>query len=492
MNSNSSFRTANSGSQSVPQSIESANNASQQLALPTTAPQPSAPPIDDFIFKSENVFCLMGHGSYNSTEPKLYELKPNEFYAHSTKCGYVSIFPNNYFDYFIFNRPYIYIPTPFLPSYQTLNNSPIFKRTQQLYENRYQNRLQNNINTIHIDISSEAYKMYVPFSHKKRSKTITNDNYAYFSFFEIKSKDFTHPTNSVINYQGVEHNFIKDNYSIYAITWSGIVSSYQIEKYNAISNQLQEFANINSMLIDSFKIIDKYVITLLLPFTFVTVIPNEIKNVKYATMYNMKDRILPLFKSFFDLLDTMSSLSIIPINEFSTDYENATVMGIFNMSRTIKDVYSMIQTKRQTEDPILLINPLCRVKTNSSKNNTNQLQYESNNNTNIRSIRKTRKHTYNRLKQRAKQLYRTRGLRNTLKNLYGPTYKHVINKSTVSNLTGLSPNNVSSYINRLPEGEINWNTLESTPPPKNNRPKAMIVPLNNNYNVMPKASQSNS
>ena len=427
------------------------NSKENNLVVSGSAPLPSAPLVNDnAYFKNENVFCLMGHGAYNNTEPKFYKLAQNEFYANSTKCGFVAFFDREKLNQFIFTKYKIPIPVQFTSTYHTLNALPVFKNSQQAHYSKLRNN--QSITSNNVSISQNAFKMYVPFSHKTRTNTITNDIFYYFNTHKLKN--FTH--NDTITFGGKEHILPKDHYSIYTITWSGIVPSHSNDKISDID--LSEMNKTTNWIIDTFNITDPLIIPRTSPYVFVFIVPNPIFNSPYSTLHKNKDKISPLYKHFFDLLDTMSHLSIIPIKEFCLDYDNYTIGQIFNMNRPIKDIYEMIHSYKQNDEPILLINPLCRVKFNSTENNANQLQYESNENTNVRSIRKTRKHTYNALKKRAKRILKNKGLANTLKNIYGPTYRYLIDKELVSNLTNLPKNEVNAVVNKLPYGRIFNNT----------------------------------
>ncbi len=166
-----------------------ASDGSKRLSLPIppsrhTRKQSARPET----FRYDHIFQLAGHGS--SSYKDAYVLKDNEFYTTPTLCGYMSSLNTDMYFNFIQSSPTIYVPTPHSTSYFGNSNTSYLRATTK---QRHQIRL----NLYH---ERDAYKMYVPFTTHKDTKTVQNTSFNPLSWWKLNIEDLDTPRDLVFSY----------------------------------------------------------------------------------------------------------------------------------------------------------------------------------------------------------------------------------------------------------------------------------------------------
>jgi hypothetical protein len=426
------------------------------------------PDLDSEYFDNKRIFILVGHGIHFPVDQS-YKLKPNEFYASPTRCGFVTIASDLPWLIFAKSNPRIKIPTPESKSFYTLNyeNFP-FKKTKSIMSANLDPHTLMPLPGIEFNIETNAFKMYVPFSSKEKTRTIPDEIFQFFSFeskpdLQIRYREF--------DFNGKKYVSTKlGNYKIGTMTISGILSpNTDTIKFDEEFSYLQDESDKLLLSIGGFNRADiigmrkigkefnePYPVALPLLF----LLPEYGFSESIFNDYSVSDPLLDYCKR---VLNLMSSLSVIKIEEFIPNkYSFADVLD--TAMQPISKVFEMIRNKfpEDSSKPILLLNPLCRSIMNTPIINTiYNARQEIGNETNIRSITKNTKR-YKNFKNKTRRFAAANpNLNKIIPKLYGPVSKKVVNIATVANLTGLPENNIQQFLNSYGNNNI-INNLNGT------------------------------
>ncbi len=419
------------------------------------------PDPDSEYFDNKRIFILSGHGG-NNPEDTSYTLARNEFYAAPTRCGLTTFGAESQWFSFIRSNPRIEIPTSESKSFYTLNyeNFP-FKTTKSIIPNNLDPITKQILPGREANIETNSFKMYVPFSSKEKTHSIPNNLYSFFPFLRKQNLPITKPT---FNFNGKVYD--KSNFGkcmIGTLMISGILSPntdteifeeeferIQIES-NALLNAIGNYPSSRIIVRPQEEtiIINKFGKSKNIPYPMVNilfiVLPEYAFNKNILDDYSRSDPLLDYCKRAMNL---MSSLSVIPIEEFAPDKD--TFGGRLFAFQPISNVFKLIRKNLSTHfptninEPILLLNPLCRNTLNNAS--LNRILIE--NATNIRSLSKSRntKRYKNFRNKTRKFAAKNRNLRKIIPKLYGPVSKKVVNIPTVANLTNIPETNIQQFL----------------------------------------------
>ncbi len=442
---------------------------------------------DSEYFDNSRIFILAGHGIHFPVDQS-YKLKPNEFYASPTRCGFITIASDLPWLIFAKSNPRIKIPTPESKSFYTLNyeNFP-FKTTKSIMSTNLDLQTFLPLPGKEFDIETNAFKMYVPFSSKEKTRTIPDEIFQFFSFESKPHLEIRYRTFDFNGKTYVRTNL--GNYKIGTITISGILSpNTDTSKFDEEFSYLQDESDNLLLSIGGFsrkhiigirkigkKFNEPYPVALPLLF----LLPEYGFSESIFNDYSVSDPLLDYCKRVINL---MSSLSVIKIEEFIPNkYSFGDILD--TAMQPISKVFELIRNKfpEDNSKPMLLLNPLCRSIMKTLRTNTvNNSRQEIGNETSIRSITKNTKRYKNFKNKTRKFTAANPNLKKIIPKLYGPVGKKVVNIATVANLTGLPKNNIQQFLNSYGNNNIinNLNANMDTPaavnaPPTGRRKRRM-------------------
>ncbi len=415
--------------------------------------------LDEKYFDNENVFILSGH-SGNHPRDESYELKPHEFYASPARCGYLLYTSTSQFHEILNSDPKIKIPTPSSKTYYTLNYEHFpFKSTQSLHEEK------ENVST-NFEWESNAFKMYVPFSTKQKTKTIPNNKYVPFNYLITKNVIIP-DTIRYITVKNQEYDKTRlGNYFSFYLGISGLLNPNvdSRSKYAFTKKFLHDLPILEQ---ESIKLLrncgfSKEDIPIRGVMELFLLIPEYAFDKDIMDDYS-SDPLLDYCKKAIEtmfLLSTINLSQIIDANGTTLTFKN-----ILNYHIYISHVFDLLNehmyghlTTNNTKEPMLLINPLCRnYKLNNTNTSSNNIRRRNIiNQSNIRSISKSgNTKRYRNFRNKTRKLIKNRiNMNNIVNKLYGPVSKKVINVPMFSNVTGLKKNFIQNYLNEFNENNI--------------------------------------
>ncbi len=304
-------------------------------------------------FKYDHVFLLNGHGSDVEYELR-YKLKNNEFYANSTTCGRLGISSEAHHSERLnrfFSSSSIKIPKPNNSSYYSSNSNNIFSiDTTSKWNSK------NNDKTI---TEKDAYKIYVPFSKSILTQTIPITIYQYLSLHLANKWQAT------------------KNYSIVPIMFSGIINKQKFPKdINYIYNK-SDTCRIGRAFTQMFWYI----------FGNRPVPENHVKFYLIFDEDSLYDRYYsnkPIHIYNRQIIKEVSQFSFISLEEIilynlNKNFQPSPALPYLYNKRTIQnsnitwndiinelsiipipELYNLLREKLNDDDPIFIINPLCR------------------------------------------------------------------------------------------------------------------------------------
>jgi hypothetical protein len=418
---------------------------------------------DSEYFDNSRVFMLSGHGSHNPTDAS-YTLKENEFYASPTRCDYVTLGTESQWFIFAKSNPTIVIPTPESKSYYSLNyNNFPFRKMKSIKKTMVNIKTRRPLPGEEFEVETNAFKMYVPFSSKEKTRTIPNNIFTFFSFHPNHNLPIR---NSTFTFNGNVYDKSKfGNYIAGTLMISGILSPNtntevfedEFERIQVESNALlNAIGNYYPSMISSEGISHRISINnsgklrnQAYPHKFVLfiILPEYALNANVFNDYSILDPLLEYCKRAMNL---MASLSVISIDEFASS--KSTFGGRLFAQQPIINVFRLIRNNLLTRfptninKPILLLNPLCR---DTPDIIGPLVRGNIRNATNIRSLSKNRstKRYKNFRNKTRKFAAKNRNLKKIIPKLYGPISKKVVNVPTVANLTGIPESNIQTFLN---------------------------------------------
>ncbi len=420
---------------------------------------------DSEYFDNRRIFMLSGHGNQNPDDVS-YTLNNNEFYAAPARCGFVTMGSDLKWFSFLASNPKIKIPTSESKSFYTLNYEDFpFKTTKSIKNTNLNQITLMPLSGKTFNEETNAFKMYVPFSSKEKTKTIPNNIFTFFSFHSHKTKLPITKKDFIFNGKTYETAKL-GNYIAGTIMPSGILSpntdtkvfeeefdKLQVES-DALLNAIGYFPTAIRPTSISFKGRTKINVSgkfynepSQAKYVLFIILPSYGFDVNYFDRSSNTDPLLNYCKSVMQL---MSSLSVIPIEEFKPDQHN--FENILFAQQPVSQVFRLIRNKlryRSPENenkPFLLLNPLCRNITDIRK--TSRLR--TTNETNIRSLSKNKStKRYQNFKRKIhRYTVNVRDPKKILSKLYGgPVTKKIIDIPLVSNLTGLNVNSIQQFLN---------------------------------------------
>jgi hypothetical protein len=236
-------------------------------------------------------------------------------------------------------------------------------------------------------------------------------------------------------------------YNIYQLTISGVLSPNTfdqtfMDKFNelkVISRQLEILFDVTDLMID------QYILIFFPENTEDTVNWLDIRPI-YVTSY---------FEYMKDVMIKVSNLSKLPINFLFINPTIQTIKSILTKTFTINDVYQLLRRQLIDNDPIFVINPLCRGYIQDRAQRSNNSNIEMN-------IRGTRNRS-NRSRYAVKRkITRKKIMHNAFKEVLNSVYrngikKRNINVNTLANLSGIG--NVAGWRNYLDHIQVQNNAL---------------------------------
>ncbi len=415
--------------------------------------------LDEKYFDNDYVFILSGH-SGNHPRDESYELKPHEFYASPARCGYLVYGTNSQLWKILDTNPKIKIPTPLSKTYYTLNyeNFP-FETIQSLQQEK-----RNTHNEF--EFESNAFKMYVPFSTKQKTKTIPNNIYIPFNYQETKNVKIP-DTIKYIKVKNQKYNKTRlGNYFSFHLGISGLLNPNLASRSGWATTK--DFDR-------DFPILKQESIKLLGNCGFSEEdigMHGQLKLFILIPEYAFDKDIMddyssdPLLNYCKKAIETMFLFSEMKLSKIiDTNGKTLTFNNILNYYIYISQVFDLLNefmyghlTTNNIKEPLLLINPLCRnYKLNNTNTSSNNIRRRNiTNQSNIRSISKSgNTKRYRNFRNKTRKLIKNRiNMNNIVNKLYGPVSKKVINVPMFSNVTGLKKNFLQNYLNEFNENNI--------------------------------------
>ncbi len=308
-------------------------------------------------FSPDHVFLLSGHGAAPDRKnwsgkvieqkKRRYALKDNEFYASATNCGMLGTLPEKEITKFITYKTPIEIPSLTMASFYT-NRFPISTARQLKQANRKQyeniNTTQNIMFNIIAPLREKPHKIYAPFlKNSPSSSTVPNNWIQLLSIHKLKEPKLTYPK-GLFTFEGANINLEKNTYKVYRLMISGILQSGQDtvksiaakEALKKKSDQIVSIFNISRPDPNSLYIVFKYV--------------------DYEKRFSDEHED-PLTNYLKEAIIAMCSDSFIKPYELLSD---ATFNDAINSMWSISDLFDFIRSVIADDQPILLINELCR------------------------------------------------------------------------------------------------------------------------------------
>ncbi len=469
--------------------------------------------MTDEYFSPDHIFLLNGHGSEPKSKNNLgriinrqdrrYTLKDNEFYAGSTTCGMLGLSKTiKELTKFITSDVPVEIPSPDMNSFYT-EQFPVGPTRQLKLENR---ELLNTIGSTHdmfeviAPLRNKAHKIYAPFLNKSpSSSTVPNSRIQLLFVHQMNEPNIKYPEGG-FTFEDVRIFLKKGTYTVYELMISGILQSGQ--------DNVKTIAAQRALKAKSEQIVNIFNIKKPNPNCLYIVITNY-------TLSKMFDdaHLDPLTIYLKEAIIAMFSDSFIKPYEI---LEDPTFYDIVYGKWPISNLFEIIRDIINDDEPILLINDLCRptssdvIESNIAYSNnesdprsyhpSHPVRQKKNQTRRIRNQERLNRerliettkinrllelYTRNVTNLQAKQLDKLatqRGRKPILnkKRLLNRTKKHIFNefgtlsrdkmlkyllelknKGTWMDLrTGLSNNNIRSYTSRLPGmiNSVNYNS----------------------------------
>ncbi len=397
-------------------------------------------PNSNAYFKNSHVFLLAGHGKDTSTER--YKLKENEFYASPTKCGRLGLIQLSDYFKFLHHTPRIKVPNPAIPESLyplNYNNFPLKKTSSINKSNLALFGLKRKINT------EDAFKIYHSYTKFSHTNTIPGTTYYYFNQHLIK--EHVQPKiwgETRFSYGGESTSIHSINaYSIFHLTISGAINpNVNTESFD---NALQTFLPVSNELAKIFGIKPAPPNTLIFIFSSYDQISPELFSTNIA-----------YYKYLKDIMDLMSSLSGINYRDLiDVTQPDLKLFDVLTFGIPVSDLFAKLREKVGDDEPLFIINPLCREV--SSLSNMSRNMYRLSNNSNIESnlLRTTRNRNKNSRYTRKRNITRRYVQHNAFKRILNMTYqdgvpKRELKSGILANLSDIPADKWSLYVYSIP------------------------------------------
>ncbi len=319
-------------------------------------------------FNNDSIFLLCGHAG--DTESSRYKLKDNEFFASPIECGRITYSSSEPFLEFASHNMKIKIPN--------------VKDETSLHPLMYSDfplKLKSTISALSVNNEykreeMDSWKLYFPQSSYKSTNTIPPIEFKYFNGHYVKTNknDLFHsyvgePVE--FTYKGTTNYIESGDYFIYTVSVSGVL--FPNQDVNKFIDKLYKLKEYSDIIQNTFNLPNnmEYYLYILIP---------------VEDYYEDNDYIhskISYYKYLKDVLIELSELSYIVIDDIIND--NLLVSKILDASLLVEDIFKIIREDKGDE-PIFIINPLCRSLPSHLKESAQLLENESNLETNVRGL----------------------------------------------------------------------------------------------------------